>query len=127
MDQQAVAEYRYRAVCEVLGGSLIGEVAARYGTSRQSLHTWRRRFEWEGRSGLVDRSRRPLTSPGRLDAEVEALICQLRRRHPRWGARRIGYELTRRAAESAPSRASVHRALVRNGLITPGPTTQAHV
>ncbi|MFE2593755.1 helix-turn-helix domain-containing protein [Streptomyces anthocyanicus] len=28
----------------MLGGSPIGEVAARYGTSRQTLHTWRRRF-----------------------------------------------------------------------------------
>ncbi|MFC5219608.1 helix-turn-helix domain-containing protein [Streptomyces coerulescens] len=32
---------------EVLEGSPIGEVAARYGTSRQSLRTWRTRFEQE--------------------------------------------------------------------------------
>ncbi|MDS1272289.1 hypothetical protein RIF23_18525 [Lipingzhangella sp. LS1_29] len=36
MDQQTVAEYRYRAVCEVLGGSTIGRLQ-RDGTSRQSL------------------------------------------------------------------------------------------
>jgi len=48
VDQQALAEYRYRAVCEVLGGSPIGEVAVRFGTSRQSLHSWRR-FEEQGR------------------------------------------------------------------------------
>lgn len=84
VDQQALAEYRYRAVCEVLGGSPIGEVAVRFGTSRQSLHSWRRRFEQQGRPGLADRSRRPRTSPTRLPAEVEALICQLRRQHPRW-------------------------------------------
>ncbi|WP_370745734.1 hypothetical protein [Streptomyces sp. LUP30] len=30
----------------MLGGSPIGEVAARYGTSRQTLHSRRRRFEW---------------------------------------------------------------------------------
>lgn len=47
MDQQARAEYRYRVVWEVIGGSLIGEVADRYGTSTQSLHAWRRRFEAE--------------------------------------------------------------------------------
>jgi hypothetical protein len=34
-EQQALVEYRYRAVREALGGSPIGEVAARYGTSRQ--------------------------------------------------------------------------------------------
>lgn len=38
MDQEALVELRYRAVCEVLSGSPIGEVATRYGngTSRQS-------------------------------------------------------------------------------------------
>ena len=119
MDQQALAEYRYRAVREVLGGSPIGEVAERFGTSRQSLHAWRRRFEAEGMPGLVDRSRRPKTSPSRLDAEVEALICQLRREHPRWGARRVAFELGQRGLASVPGRATVHRVMARNGLVRP--------
>lgn len=119
MDQQALAEYRYRAVSEVLGGSPIGEVAARFGTSRQSVDSWRRRFRAEGMPGLVDRSHRPHHSPTRIAAEVEALVCELRRRHPRWGARRISHELTRAGAVVAPSRASVHRILVRNGLVAP--------
>lgn len=114
---QQLAEYRYRAVREVLGGSAIGEVAARYGTSRQTLHSWRRRFEQEGMPGLLDRSRRPRNSPTRLSAEVEAEICELRRRHPRWGARLISHELSGRGLESAPSRATVHRVLSRNGLV----------
>ena len=75
-------EYRYRAVREVLGGAPIGEVAARYRTSRQSVHKWRKRFEAEGMVGLIDRSRRPRSCPARLSAEVEALICDLRRQHP---------------------------------------------
>ena len=119
MDQQALAEYRYRAVREVLGGSPIGEVAERYGTTRQSLHSWRKRFEAEGMPGLVDRSRRPRTSPTRVDAEVEAAICRLRREHPRWGARRIAFELGRRGMAAVPGRATVHRVLARNGLVRP--------
>lgn len=121
MDQQALTEYRYRAVCEVLGGSPIGEVAVRYGTSRQSLHTWKKRFEQEGMKGLADRSRRPRTSPARIPAEVEALVCRLRRDHPRWGARRISHEVGRRGIDPAPSRATVYRVLVRNGLVEPQP------
>jgi transposase InsO family protein len=119
VDQQAVVEYRYRAVCEVLGGSPIGEVAARYGTSRQSVHGWRQRFQQQGMPGLADRSRRPHSSPTRLPADIEALICEMRRQHPRWGARRISHELGRRGLEPAPSRATAHRVLVRNGLIDP--------
>ena len=119
MDQQALAEYRYRAVREVVGGSPIGEVAERYGTTRQSLHAWRKRFEAEGMPGLTDRSRRPKSSPSRVDAEVEAAICRLRREHPRWGARRIGFELGQRGMTAVPARASVHRILARNGLVKP--------
>jgi transposase len=58
VDQQAAVEYRYRAVCEVLGGSPIGEVAVRYGTTRQSLDTWRTRFTAEGKAGLEGLGRR---------------------------------------------------------------------
>ncbi len=35
VDQQALVEYRYRAVIEVLGGSRIGEVALRYGRANR--------------------------------------------------------------------------------------------
>jgi transposase InsO family protein len=69
--------------------------------------------------GLVDRSRRPKTSPSRVDAEVEAAICGLRRQHPRWGARRIAFELGQRGIAAVPGRATVHRVLARNGLVKP--------
>jgi transposase len=41
-------------------------------------------------------------------AEVEALICELRRQHPRWGARRISFELSTRGLERPPSRKRCH-------------------
>lgn len=66
MDTAGLVEYRYPVVMEGLAGAPVGEVAARCGTSRQSLHTRRERFEQEGRPGLVDRSRRPHTSPHQL-------------------------------------------------------------
>ncbi len=117
VDQQALAEYRYRAVCEVLGGAPIGEVAARYGTTRQSLHKWRKRFQDEGKPGLTDRSHRPHHSPSRIDADTEALICRMRRENPRWGARRISHELARQQVAKVPSRATVHGILTRNGMV----------
>ncbi len=111
-------EYRYQAVREVLAGSPITKVAAQYETSRQSLHTWRSRFEADGKPGSADRSRRPRCSPSRLLPAVESLICELRQQHPRWGARRIVHDIsTQRLLEAVPSRATVHRVLVRNGLV----------
>ena len=43
----------------------------------------------------------------------------MRREHPRWGARRISYELASHGLDQVPSRATVHRVLTRNGLIDP--------
>jgi Integrase core domain len=46
-------------------------------------------------------------------------VCELRRAHPRWGARRISHELGRRGVTPTPSRSTVHRVLVRNHLVRP--------
>ncbi|MFJ9752946.1 helix-turn-helix domain-containing protein [Streptomyces chartreusis] len=85
------------------------------GTSRQSLHPWLRRFREGGRDGLKDRSRRPHSSPSRVPTEVA--VCQLRQSYPKWGARRIAHELAVRGVANAPGRSTVHRILVRNGLV----------
>ena len=118
-DQGWLVEQRYRAVLEVLDGSPVSEVAVRYGVSRQSVYAWKARHAAAGVDGLREVSRRPRTSPSRLAAEAEALVCELRRAHPRWGARRIAFEVAQRGAPGAPSRATVHRVLVRNAMVTP--------
>jgi transposase len=115
----SVIEQRYRAVMAVLDGARVSEVAAEAGVSRQSVHAWVVRYGEAGLAGLADRSRRPRSSPGRASRELEARVCELRRAHPRWGAQRIVHELMRGPAPAGglPSRATVHRILVRNGLV----------
>src|SRR4051795_7812878 len=107
----------------VLDGASPTEVAAEVGVSRQSLHAWVRRYRAAGLAGLVDRSHRPDASPNRASAQIEAVVCELRRAHPKWGAQRIVHELLRRPAppEGLPSRATVHRILVRHGLVVQRP------
>ncbi|WP_197699398.1 IS481 family transposase [Micromonospora chokoriensis] len=118
----SVMEQRYRAVQDVLAGSSVTDVAERFGVSRQAVHRWLAWYQEEGLEGLADRSSRPRSSPGQTSTEVEALICELRRNHPRWGARRLVYELGRRDCPgSIPSRITVHRVLIRHGLIDPTP------
>jgi transposase InsO family protein len=89
------------------------------GVSRQSVHAWLVRYRAGGLAGLGDRSRRPRSSPNQASPEVEARVCELRRGHPKWGAQRILHELMRgpAPAEGLPSRATVHRILVRHGLV----------
>jgi transposase InsO family protein len=111
-------EQRYRAVLEVVSSLLpVTEVAERYGVSRQTVYAWVARYEAEGLPRLVDRSHRPRHHPWQLDPEVAALICQLRRDHPRWGPRRLRYELGVRGVAVLPSRSTVYRVLVREHLV----------
>lgn len=51
------------------------------------VQTWLLHYREAGLAGLADWSRRPRGCPGETSAEVEALICELRGEHPRWGAR----------------------------------------
>jgi transposase InsO family protein len=117
----SVVEQRYRAVLEVVSGVPVTEVAERSGVSRQSVHAWVRRYESGGLAGLADRSRRPKSSPGQVSPQIEAVVCELRREHPRWGPVRLAHELGRAGVEPVPSRMSVYRVLVRHGLIEPAP------
>jgi transposase len=114
----SVVEQRYRAVLEVAAGVPVTEVADRYGVSRQSVHAWLRRYREEGPPGLADRSHRVCAHPWQIPAELEAAICELRRSHPRWGPKRLVFEMDRRGFGTV-TRSTVYRALVRNGLIEP--------
>ncbi|MEV4756021.1 IS481 family transposase [Micromonospora sp. NPDC049559] len=115
----SVVEQRYQAVLAVLAGDRVTEVAARFRVSRQSVHAWLGRYAEEGLAGLEDRSRRPESCPHQASPEVQAAVCELRRAHPRWGARRIVFELGRAGCPAVPSRMSVYRILARHGLVEP--------
>jgi transposase InsO family protein len=119
----SVVEQRYRAVMAVLDGARVSEIAAEVGVSRQSVHSWLARYREAGLAGLADRPSRPRSSPNQAAARVEARVCELRRAHPKWGAQRIVHELMRGPAlpEPLPSRATVHRILVRHGLVVGRP------
>ena len=113
----SVSEQRYRAVLEVGMGVPVTEVAERYGVSRQSVHAWLVRYRQEGIAGLEDRSHQVHNHPWRIPAGVEELICELRRGHPKWGPRRLVFEMGRRGHQV--TRSTVYRTLVRNGLVEP--------
>jgi transposase InsO family protein len=114
-----LVEQRYRAVCEVLDGATVTDVARRNGVVRQTVHDWLRRYAAHGLAGLVEGSSKPQSCPHQMTPEVEARILELRREHPGWGPRTIGHRLGREGIEPVPGRSSIYRCLVRHGLITP--------
>ena len=115
-----VAEQRCNAVMELLrDGLTVIEVAERYGVSRQAVHGWLRRYANGGLEALADRSHRPNSCPQQMPAAVQARLCELRRRHPGWGQRRLAHGLARDGIDPPPGLTSSYRALVRNGRTQP--------
>ena len=116
----SVSEQRYKAVLAVIAdGRTVTEVARDQGVHRQTLHRWLARYEGDGLEGLTNRSHRPAHCPHQTPPSVEAMVLEMRRSHPYWGARRIAFELARKQVELAPSESAVYRCLVRAAVIDP--------
>jgi transposase len=114
----SVMEQRYQAVMAVVqDGWKITEVADRLGVTRQAVHKWIGRYEAGGLSALADRSHRPNGCSHQISPELEAIICELRRKHPGWGPRRILHQLWRQGVDPLPGRSSIYRCLKRHNLI----------
>jgi transposase len=118
----SIVEQRLDAVRAVLDGVPLSEVAAQVGVHRATLHRWVTRYLGEGLPGLSDRSHRPMSCPHQVDAVVEVRVAEMRREHPRWGAKRIRMELLRKPGPWAgeglvvPSERTIVRILQRQGL-----------
>src|SRR5258708_9758822 len=115
-----VVEQRYQAVLQVLDGIPVTEVAEHFGVARQTVHRWVARYRDSGLDGLAERSHAPKSHPWRISADVEALICDLRRSHRRLGQRRLVFELGRRGYP-AISRSHRYRARLLPALPEPCP------
>jgi transposase InsO family protein len=114
-----LVEQRFKAVNEVLDGSSVTEVAARYGVTRQTVHAWLRRYGNGGIGALADRSSKPERCPHQTGAAIEVRIVDLRLAKPRWGPRSIRTQLLREGTDPLPSRSAIYRTLVRHRLIEP--------
>ena len=96
-------------------GANISQLCREYGVSRTNGYKWIRRFKAEGQAGLDDKSRRPRTISG-LDGELVLRIIELRRRYPKWGAKKLRQILLRSSNRvEIPSAKTIARVLDRAG------------
>jgi len=105
-------------------GSCVAGLSREYGISRQTGHSWLRRYAKGGAQAVLEeRSRRPHSSPRATARGLVEEIQRLRQNKPDWGARKL-LEVLRgahgewREREISPS--TVHRILEREGLIAAG-------
>jgi putative transposase len=107
---------------EMEGQINMSELCRVFGISRETGYHWVRRYQ-EGRQdvrAVEERSRRPHTSPSAIPPEVQDIVVAARKKHPRWGPRKLRAWLVRRHPEHPfPSASAMSTILTRRGLTTP--------
>lgn len=98
----------------------ITELCEAFEISRTTAYRLIRRFAEQGYEGLLQQSRAPGHHPNQTDADIEQAIIDLRRRHKRWGARKIWKLLQRDFnLDRIPTTVTINNIMKRNGLILP--------
>jgi putative transposase len=102
------------------GGAPMTVLCSRYGISRETGYVWLRRYQAEGASGLVERSRSPHCHGLATPVEQVVRIIDARKRHPYWGPKKLLAILEREGPGlSLPSASTVSTILRREGLSSP--------
>jgi hypothetical protein len=116
----------------VSGGLPRGSVTAvcrELGIGRDTYYEAKRRFDAEGVTGLLPRSRRPGSSPNQTAVVMEDAIVRARKElaDEGWdnGARSIRYRLERQGL-SPPAVSTIHQVLRRRGLVVDQPRKRPH-
>jgi len=100
------------------------EAAARFGITRQWVHTLVRRYETDGADGVAPRSRAPRTRPGRTPPTIRERIIALRQELTSQGADAgpvtIAWHLENEGRQP-PSTSTIRRILHDAALVVPAP------
>lgn len=86
----------------------------RFGISAKTGYKWLERFAQGGAEALMDRSRRPHTSPRRTEAELEQVVLALRSKHAAWGGKKLARRLLDMGLGAVPSPSTVTEILRRH-------------
>jgi transposase InsO family protein len=94
------------------------ELCEHFGVSRKTGYKWVNRFQEGDPESLGDRSRAPHTCPHKTSPDVEAAIIGMRRKHKRWGPKKIIKELRTAEPERVwPAVSTAGAILKRAGLV----------
>jgi len=99
-------------------GANMSELCRRFEVSRKTGYKWLKRYRESGVTGICDQSRRPVHSPAKTSARVEALVLNLRTEHPAWGGRKLRARLIALGHKEIPAASTITEILRRHGCIS---------
>src|SRR5690349_10896104 len=94
------------------------ELCERFGISRKQGYKWKARYEAGGVEALVEQSRAPHSHAHAVSPDVEELLLTARKKHPRWGPRKLLVIVKRQHPRIVlPAASTVGAIFKRRGLI----------
>ena len=94
--ETCVMEERMKFIMNVLEGSYgVSELCDHYSISRKTGYKWLDRYRQDGIKGLYNRSRAPHNHPQKMSCQTKESILAIKKRFPKWGARKIRARLER--------------------------------
>ena len=115
-DGRTVEQMREEFVRRVLAQERSKAALCReYGISRPTGDKWIERFQED--ENLSDRSRAPLTTPGKIPAEMESEIVRIRQLHPALGAVKLRRIMQNAGYTNLPCARTFNNVFARHGLI----------
>ena len=119
--ESSVLDQRKELVEEYESGLVtMAELCRIYEISRETGYKWVKRYQEQSWKGLEDLSRAPQRHPNQTTPELEERILDLRREHPRWGARKLQAYLEQKYSRIKwPAASTMGDLLQREGLIIP--------
>ena len=107
-------------IAKYQGGDTFTELCERFAISRKTGYKWVERYEQGGAEALVDRRRGPKVHPHATSRDVVKAIMAARRKHPRWGPKKLRVILRRHHPQmKLPAVSTIGEVLKREGLIKP--------
>jgi transposase InsO family protein len=98
-------------------GVNLSALCREYNISRETGYKWMRRYAAEGERGLVERSKRPHSSPWQTGPALEEQIVAARHAHPKWGGRKLKRWLEDQQVPGVPSASTITAILRRYDLL----------
>jgi transposase InsO family protein len=100
------------------GEDTFTDLCASFSISRITGYKWVDRYNENGVKGLIDRSKAPLHHPNAVNESVVGEIIKVRKKHPRWGPRKLRVILARQDPQLAlPAASTIGEILKRHNLI----------
>ena len=93
----------------------IADLCRAYGISRETGYVWLRRYRQGGVAAMQELDRAPLRHPNQTPEAVERAVVELRRRHMRWGPRKLKRVLER-DGQRWPAASTIGAIVAREGL-----------